>query len=120
MIKVATEMSLSDKNRMEMLVVVRKRGLLWMIKQVNTFQKTAESINTTGIKEPAIISSVVKYLVAFLSQPLFVEFALLFTMWEMIPKLDGFVDIGPFLKLEAMKRFTGAMRQLCLFEKWNS
>ena len=40
-----------------------------MIKQVNTFLMTAESINTMSITDPVIISSVVKYSVAIVSLP---------------------------------------------------
>ena len=60
MAKTAIRISFTDRNVMEMLVAVRKLGFLQVIKQVRAFPVTAKNINRTIIKDPMIVSSVVK------------------------------------------------------------
>ena len=83
--KQAIKMSLIDKKRIEILVVVRKLGFLLMIKQFNTFPMTAESINTRSITDPVIISSLVKYSVAIVSLPPSEKFPLIFMIGIITP-----------------------------------
>ena len=83
--KQAIKMSLIVKKRIEILVVVRKLGFLQMIKQVDTFPMNAESINTTSITDPVIISSAVKYSMAFVSLPSAERFPVIFMIGIITP-----------------------------------
>ena len=71
MIKTAIKISLTAKNRTEILVGVRRRGFLKKIKHVNRFPRKAKRIRIANIVPPTAFSilecwNIIKFLLVFI------------------------------------------------------